>query len=1214
MINWTDDQEKAISTVDKGVIVSAAAGSGKTAVLVERIIRLLSDKEKKIPADTLVAVTFTNDAAAQMREKIAAALEKRILENPSDEWLLTQQLKLPFAKISTINSFCYDLIKTYSDRFDIQSGVKIIDDNDLLTLKETALDRCFEMACEDNFEEFSFAYKSLCKKSDANLRDAVKRLSEFKRSVGFPNKWVELCRRYFKDNLMQPTIEEYKKRLKDLFIRESALIVEDMNRVLENIPGFIRFDDEKTLSLNVVACNSKEHIDSVNKIYEIYVDALEKVQLFDNPSSDVSLKFTVFKSSTYVKKLGEYGDYVNEFVKYRDKFKVCFTKCFSEYSLFFKSNTELDNKLSLRLFDAVNMLCDTYDSELWKLKYERNAIEFSDNEIMAVWLLAEETEDGFRPSEFARMLKEQGLYNIVLLDEYQDVNNLQDIIFKCISANGSDELVGTNEFVVGDIKQAIYKFRLTNPRIMLKARENARNENNKELVEEIVLKQNFRSRRNVVDFTNYIFSLLMSDMCGEVDYNNNERLQFAAKYNDREEDTEIIITEKVDDKIPAQYTACAKRIEQMLSEGTLVYDNGVDRRCRPSDFCIITRTNDACAYASKALERLSLKTTVETKEAYLKSREVSVLVNMLKVIDLPTNDISLVAVLLSDMFMFSNEEIAAMRLLNISGNMNFYMIMNNIAKPSERSSEAFVEVSESELGDKVRKALGIIKELRVLASCLSVDRLINKIFDYTDYFSVASTYENSLQKRANLRLLQNYAYTYENNVGGGLGGFIRYINSISDSKGDLAQAIVMNENSDAVNIKTIHKSKGLEYPFVFLCDLATAFKTENKLQMLIDEDMGVGFKIRDCDNREKITTDNYRMILHFGTMQSNSESMRLLYVALTRAREKLFICLEKDNYFERDINAAYELSKTYRNNRFDAMRVAECADFRQWMLSALIMHPDFRKQLSDEFEFLSSLPLTITEDMPKISINNMSILIDAVVAEKERNTEVDLAVYDELCNVMSLEYDNSHSLMTSKLSVTEIAKEDDSFATFYPQIPAFSDEVSKLTAAEKGTAVHAFMECCDFSLARLDVDNEINRLVKERKLTLAQADCIDRKILEGFFGSELFDRAMNSLGIEREKRFFVAISDLAVENEEIMRYNNTDGMLQGIADCVFEEDDGFVLIDYKTDRVTEEITLIERYTMQLRLYASAFNILLDKPVKQAYIYSFALKKIIPIKI
>ncbi len=1213
-MKWTNDQEKAISTTDKGVIVSAAAGSGKTAVLVERIIRLLCDSEKKIPADTLVAVTFTNDAASQMREKITAALEKKVIENPSDEWLLTQQMKLPFAKISTINSFCYDLVKTYADEFDIQSGVRIIDENELDLLKEVAMDNCFEIACEDKFDEFSFAYKSLCKKSDANLRDCVRRLSEFKRSIGFPEKWVELCRRYYKENLIETSVEIHLKSLEETFMREAKLICNEMNRALCGIPGFSMSDSGNYVSLNCSVIQNKDYCDATEKLYSIYNDAVDKIQMFDVYKGDVSPKFVMFKVSTYTKKLGEYADFIQKFYSARDKLKACFSKYHTEYIQYASADPEVDNEVSLKLFDAVNMLSEIYDGELWQLKMEKNAIEFSDNEIMAVKLLAEMTEDGFKPSEIAKRIVEQGVYNIVLMDEYQDVNNLQDIIFKCISKNGSDKLIGTNEFVVGDIKQAIYKFRLTNPKIMSNARKNAQEKCNSGYVEEIILHDNFRSRRNVVDFTNFVFELLMSKSCGDVQYDKSEKLQCSAQYNNRVENTEIIIAQSSESEVASEYIACATKIDEMIKNGALVFENGSDRKCRPSDFCIITRTNDSCASAAKALEIVGLKSTVETKEAYLKSREVSVLINMLKVVDMPTNDIALVAVLLSDMFMFTDEEIAKMRLLNKSGRMNFYMIMNNIASQSERSSEEFAEVSDTYLGDKVRRAIRIIKELRVLASCLSVDRLISKIFDYTDYFSIASTYENALQKRANLRLLQNYAYTYESNVGGGLGGFIRYINSISDSKGDLPQAVVMNENTDAVSVKTIHKSKGLEYPFVFICDLASEFKIENKQQMLVDEEMGVAFKIRDYDKRERITTNNYRIMLNNSTMQSKSESMRLLYVAMTRAREKLFICFENDKNFERDMCHAIELAKSYYGGRLDPNCVLDCLNLRQWVFSALVMHPEFVEEMSEKYDFSDILAIIKKDDIPQISVTGFEGVLSENQAEQEIVTDVDFELYNKLSEVVRKKYDEILSNMTSKLSVTEIAKNDDEGIVFYPQVPAFSDELEKLSAAEKGTAVHAFMENCDFSLARESALDEIQRLVFHKKLTQSQAKCIDVGVLECFFSSELFDRAMKSDNIEREKRFFVAISDLAIENEDIKKYNNTDGMLQGIADCVFEEDDGYVLIDYKTDRVSDSQTLIDRYTMQLKLYAAAFDVLLEKPVKEAYIYSFVLKEVIPIKL
>lgn len=1192
-MQWTDEQLGAIETTDKGVIVSAAAGSGKTAVLVERIIRLLSDEEKSIPADTLVAVTFTNDAAAQMREKISLALEKRIAQEPDNEWLLSQQLKLPFAKITTINAFCYDIVKSNSDKFDIQSGVKIIDDNDLALLKQEALDNAFEIMCRDYPEEFAFAYECTCSKSDLNLRTAVLDLSEFKRSVPFPETWVEKCRKmYLSDAVAVKTAEHLSESEKILF-DECADILKRMLAAIETISE----DDE--------VCEDK----ALKSIEEIYSDDLNKLDNY----KEVSGKYKTFQMKSYLKTLDKYEAELEFIRSCHDEFKKAFSSLAEMNTAVNTQQISSDNTLSEKLFTALNSLSEIFDSELWQLKLERNAIEYSDNEIMAVRLLAKETKDGFEPSDYALELQKQGVHRLILLDEYQDVNNLQDIIFKCLSIDGNNDVVGRNEFVVGDIKQSIYRFRLTNPQIMMRARKNASLPENAENLKEILLSRNFRSRQNVVDFTNFCFKLLMSEGCGEIEYNDKEKLVFSALYNDRAETTEIILADDLEydkkDRIPGEYLACASRIREMLDKKALVFENGVERECIPSDFCILTRKNSSQKYAAKALEACGLTTAIESENAYLKSREVSLLINMLKIIDLPTNDIAMASVLMSEIFMLSEDDMAQLRLLNMSGSMNFYMIMLNVAYPSERSSEDFSEISDAAFGERIRNIVDIIRQLRVYASYMTIDKLITKIFDLTDYFSVASTFENASQKRANLRLLQSYAYSYENSVGGGLSGFIRYINSIYDNKNDLPQAVVIKENENAVSVKTIHKSKGLEYPFVFICDLSSNFNTDNQAQMLIDENLGVAFKIRDIKTRTKLTTEHFKLVRRKNTEEAKSESMRLLYVALTRAKEKLFICFSNDKNYQRDLKAATAVAQSLNESgSFDSRKVSACGNMRQWLMAALMRHKDCS-------ELMCGNMLEPVTSCAKIECLYKANKFEETPMEKECAelycNEDKLA---KLKEVIGREYNNKYSLMTSKLTVTEIAKDNSEEHAFYPQLPAFSDEISKMSAAEKGTAAHDFMQYCDFAKAEENINGEVKRLVLAKKLSNAQGECINTDSVKSFFESDLYNRLKSALSVEREKQFFAKIGDLPIENDIVSMYNNTDGMLQGVADCIFEESDGYVIIDYKTDKVTAADALVERYTLQLKLYAAAFNLLLDKPVKQAFIYSFVLKEIISVEI
>lgn len=1202
-MKWTGEQLKAIETINSGIVVSAAAGSGKTAVLVERIIRLLADKTKNIPADTLVAVTFTNDAAAQMREKIAIALDKKISENPDDEWLLLQQVKLSAAKITTINAFCFDLVKSNADKFDIQSGVQIIDEKELTILQDKALDTAFEIMCNEKREEFIKIYNCLCKKNDKELRTAVLKLSNFKRTLPFPDTWVKKCRENYLSDAFAEKIKDIIKQASQIHKDKAEMYFNSMAEQFAIMKG-LRFSGSSGLFnyedfSDIFAGNSgSKSLDGLANLL-----AVDK-EILDGVENNTEIKHKTFSKASYLKELTDYTQNIDAIESFRKKFKDEIKELREAANNVF-SNVREDNALTHEMFTVLNEIADLYDSELWELKLERNAIEFSDNEIMSVQLLAKETSDGFEPSDYANSIVKDGAYNLLLMDEYQDVNNLQNVIFKCLSRNATAEKIGENEFVVGDVKQAIYRFRLTNPRIMMQTRENAGSCNDGS-VTEILLSNNFRSRKNVVDFANTVFSILMSKQCGEVDYNESERLKYSALYSDRKENTEIIVSdEMLHDEIPSEYLAAATRIMQLLKERVLVFDDGVERECRPSDFCILARTNDQCQFAANALKLCGLKASVETTGAYLKSNEVSVIINLLKIINLPTNDIAMASVLLSPIFMLTEEELAQLRLLNLSGSMNLYMIMLNISNPSERSGEAFIAMSETLLGEKIRDIVDKIKRLRVYSSCMTVEKLIAKIFELTDYFSIASTFEDAKQKRANLRLLQYYAYSYEKSSGSGLEGFIRYINSVCEKGNDLSQAVALEEDVTAVGVKTIHKSKGLEYPFVFLSGLSGNINTDNKAQILINEDLGLSMKIRDTKNRLLIVPELFSAMMSINKIETMSETMRLLYVAMTRAKEKLFICISNDKNLKNDLETALEVAKSGAAPSF----IRDCKNMRQWILCALM----FFKSRDSSLLCCDEIP--IIDEETELSFNFITNKYEFEESELEEDTsEYDKEAIQKMAEIMSRSYDYSECKTLSKLTVTEIAKGESSDDIFYPQLPSFSESFSRISAAEKGTAAHMFMQYADFSKAALSIENEVADVVARGAMSQKQADCLSVETLEGFFMSNIYKRLAKSDNVMREKKFFVKISDLAIDNDIIRVYNGTDGMLQGVADCIFEEDDGYVLIDYKTDNTTSEQALLDRYATQLRLYAAAFNILLDKPVKEAYIYSFVQKKVIEAKI
>lgn len=1180
MPTWTEDQLKAINTQDKGVIVSAAAGSGKTAVLVERTIRMLCDEEKKIPADKLLAVTFTNDAASQMKEKLSAALEKKIRENPENEWLVSQQEKLALAQITTINSFCYDFVRNHIHEFDFESGVSICDENDNKTIFDTALLQTMEELYETEPSDMAFLNDYLCLETDREIFEALTDLNTFFESIPFKDEWIDIQRkRYSSDEFFDEITEKTKQKILSE-IRFLTLQAEKLKGKAERL----QLTDAP---LRVVSSD-------ISKLCEL-IDESDNITLDELYEKMKSVKFDTFSGL----RLSKNKEYDNAFLLEKaacDSIKNLRNDIKKQFDALkgrivaTSEQTKRDRVVCQRLFEILIKAEDVLCKNIHDAKVQRNVLSFSDVEHMAVELLL---LDRHTRTSLCEEIVQNGYYKVILIDEFQDVNNMQDLIFKAISDTDDLEVIGKNVFVVGDMKQSIYSFRLSNPRLFDKVRKSAETQEN---VEKIDFLKNFRSRSSVIESVNFFFENLMTLDMGEIDYRDKkEQLVTGAGYN-RENDAPVEVNIiKEEEKIPEYFgfdneqLSIAKRIYELIKEGAKVEEDGETRGCRPGDFCILTRGRNAHKGLSKALEYVGIKSTYDASDGYLKSREISVILNLLKVLDNPMSDIPLLSVMLSPIMMFTPDDTALIR--NIDKRKKLYQNLTSLDK--------IKNISES-LYDKAAAAVNLIKELRFLSASMSTERLIRKIYLKTNYYAIASTYKDA-GNRDNLTLLLRYASSFDATSGKGLSGFLRYINSVFENGNDFKTMQVSSNSSDSVIITTMHSSKGLEYPFVFLSDLDKQMNTADvKKQMIVNERRGISFKYNDKELFTKSVPLHYAYLKENYIDESISEEIRILYVAMTRAKERLFlpIYLNKKN-----LSKLKSLATILSNTGCVCAELLKFTDgmFR-WIVLLLLDHKDMEhlREISeaDFSSFLLAEKGSFTER-----------IIEGVSTPKkpeEALLDDNIPMYTDSFD-FSYSYDNRLSKTPAKLSVSEVVKEDKEFV-FYPQIPKFSEEIGKYTAAERGTITHSFMELCDFKLASQNLDSELERLVASGKLSQRKAESIDRRAVTAFFESDIYKRLTASKNVMREKAFLVKISDINTNEIDMSEYDDTDGMLQGIADCIFEEENGYVLIDYKTDRVKDEEDLRENYKDQLKLYKAAFDIILDKPIISAYIYSFVLAK------
>ena len=1177
MYNWTEEQKSAIEAFGEPVIVSAAAGSGKTAVLVERTIGLLCDSEKKIPADTLLAVTFTNDAASQMSQKLSREIDARAELDPDNPWIQRQQALLRLAEITTINAFCYNLVKENISQTEFRSGLRILEENEAAMLCDRALTAVLEREYAERPENTERLISLFCRENDANLRRLILQLYRFLRALPYRKNWYTGVISRLRSGEMSREVLDWLDRT----AKEEARLIRPTVKRLRALAGSLKCH---SAAQNVLYYNC-----------DLAEAAIETLGVCPRESGYELIRGLKWKnlpgrqSKTEAENTTQHETEIYEAAKTcNGQMKTRLTALTEYYEADAEKLSAEQNEVA-DSFEELCLLCEKLDAEVLQMKIERNAVDFADTELISVGLLTECSEDGvIKRTPLAEEIVSSKRYRVILIDEFQDVNNLQEVIFKAISDTDDLSEIGKNVFVVGDVKQAIYRFRQANPLIFTKTREQGRSPNSS--VRELLLRKNFRSRGSVLDFCNYIFRSLMSKSLGETDYTDSEALVRGSEFISPDPPTEIIVTATGEEgaSFESEFTAVARRIRQLIDEKTPVNDGGAERPCRPSDFCVLTRNNVTGSDLAEIFSKEGLKILANDTSGYLKSREISVLLNLLAVISDPMQDIALASVLLSPIVGFSDDELALLRIFSREDRL--YKTLLAVSKGKFDADGGMVE--------KCRGFVALLKRLSVLASGMTLTRLIRRIYDITDIFALASAYEDGEQKCANLYLLLEYARSYEESSPDGLAGFLRFIDYIQKSGGDFEQALTSTESADAVTVKTVHRSKGLEYPFVFICQTGKRFnKTDLNGALQLNSRSGAGFTFFDYGTLTKKRTEFWKYVRSTNESELLSEELRLLYVAMTRAKERLFILLDLSKDAIKNV-AGFSQDISFPAIPAAVSQRASCT--ADWLMMALSGHPQFgllRSALGTEAR-------TDTAIYPEISVIPAPSGQGSEVAPSSDEARPDPALVKKLRDSFGAVTESRLTENEAKLTVSEIVKDD--ALRFFPKVPSLGDSLEELSAAQRGTVTHRFMQFCDFDSASRGLEGEIERLRLRGVFTEKEAAAIDRRSVGRFFESGIYSRIRRARSVLREKRFIVRFDDIALDDVLGEIYRGTDGMLQGVADCLFEEDDGFVLVDYKTDRVDSAESLAEKYMAQLTLYKAAFDVLLDKPVKLSYIYSFRL--------
>lgn len=1189
---WTNEQLAAIQTNGANLLVSAAAGSGKTAVLVERIIQKITHPENPIDIDRLLVVTFTNAAAAEMRERITAAITAKLEENPASASLARQLVLSAKANITTIHAFCLNLLRTHFNLAGTDPNFRIADstENDLLRLE--ALEEAMDEMYED--EEFAEPFVTLLENySSVKKRDSfdamVLKIYAFVMSLPHPEQWLLKAAEKFccpKGSFASSALAEMLLGIGKDKISEMADLYNDLIQKARLDSG----GDNLALFLSAEQ-ESLRHVLTINHYDEACRWASSVVfAKFPSAPKNSEPRYRAFIQSA------------------RKKTKETFLKNISG-GIFQISSSDQEKSMQIlypqmrALSALVLRLIRRFDEK----KEEKNLLNFNDLEHKCYRILTD--ADG-QPTELARTVGNQ--FDEILIDEYQDTSRLQEAIFSAIKKPD-------NLFMVGDIKQSIYRFRNTDPLLFREKKEQFSTETNARN-RKIILSKNFRSRPEILAGINDIFLRIMSLSAGEIDYNEEEMLYPGAQYpetphplfadlqlhvldpQDSSFDETAESEEEKEEEIPAGYIEmearlAAQEISRLISAKYQVYTKRGYRTITYRDICILLRTTKNWAQVFlQTLSQAGIPCYSETGGGFLQSSEVEVMLALLKVIDNPYQDLPLLAVLRSQIYAFSTNDLAKIRIADKKG--SFYDAL------------CAAKDEENDFGKRVRAFLKQLQAFREQAKYLPLSEFIWSLYQQTGFYEAQGTLQNGLLRQSNLRLFAMRAKEYESTSFRGLYSFVRFIDNYRSIGGDYDAARTIGEEQDVVRIMSIHKSKGLEFPVVMLCGAGKRMNQRDLAEnILIHPALGYGPKFIDPDLRITYPTAVRAVVKEQMQQELLSEEMRVLYVALTRAREKLYVIGTCANCHRRlELLAA----KTGNEYKIPAHSVKKASSYLDWFFMALMAHPGceaLRSGMEQE------IPIHPSSSPWRAWIHPFSD--QAADFTEQAKQERFPAAQDEFYSILRLlrfEYPfRQDETLPSKITVTELKNsrlrdEENDGVFLYPR-PRFLQETRPaLSGAVRGTAFHTVMQRLAFTeLSEEGLQNQLHSLVENHYLTPQEAQSVDLKKIRQFFASEAGTFLLQADRVEREVLFGIQIP----AKDAVPDYpGDAQIMLQGVIDCVIIKDGKLTILDYKTEQLSSAEAMKAKYRIQLDSYALAAETIFHLPAVRKWIYWFKTGQLI----
>ena len=1208
-LTFTPEQQKVIDLRNRNILVCAAAGSGKTAVLVERIIEIVTDEEHPVDIDRLLVVTFTNAAAAEMRERIGKALSARLCQTPDNVHLQRQVSLLHNAQITTIDSFCLFVIRNNFNDIGLDPGFRIADEGELRLLKQDTLTELLEQQYQEKNKSFLSCVEYFTGGSnDRLLEEYISKLYEFSMSYPWPEDWISQCMRGYKITSVSELEEtdwcHYIIRYIRTLVAESIADLDIALQLTERPDGPYMYGE--TLEKEKEMLSKLTQIETFAGFYEAFT--------------------TVSFGRLPSKKDDSVNPLLREKVQLlRKNLKKRLDDIREAYLVLSPEKVVERMEAAAPNVEELLLLVLAYKELLDQRKRRDNMIDFHDMEHFALDILLSRQEDGsVLPSTAAREYRAH--FKEILIDEYQDSNLVQELLLKSISGEEDENY---NRFMVGDVKQSIYKFRLARPELFIEKYIGYTKEaSNRQRID---LHRNFRSRPQVIDSVNSVFSRMMRPELGGVDYDEEAALYQGAVFPKSETGTEdsaadpyrteyLVIGKDEESRLTTrgqEATAIAHKIRELYASLKVTdKETGKLRPVRYSDIVILLRTTAGWAEEFKAvLEQEGIPAYVSSRTGYFQTVEIKVLMQLLRVIDNPLQDIPLYGTMKSFFGGFEEEEIAKIRAEDKQAPL--YELLINY---------------DGEEKEKVQEFLKWLSGYRRKTAYTPIHKLIQDILTETGYLDYVTARPGGSQRRANVEMLLTRAAAFENTSYYGLFHFLRYMEQLEKYEVDYGEADILDENADVVRIMSIHKSKGLEFPVCFVAGLSKRFNMQDTTgRMIADADMGIGVDYVDEELRLQSKTLKKRAVALKMKLDTLGEEMRVLYVAMTRAREKLILTgMTADvDQFEAELSKQKEFGSFDRSGKipFSVLAGASC-------------YLDFLFPCLDEVTLIRPKELFLADVQGAVvEIDRKQKLLAGKDGEnKQIMTELSgrfekIYPYQYLSDlfvkttVSELKKKAIHDLSfrsMEDLNLGDGAKGNDTEQAFtaqwfeepeiVPYIPSFISSTEEMSGTDRGSAYHKVMELLDFAklgeCQEPDVDKQLNeqleQFVEEGRLTVQWRESIDNRKIRTFLKSSLAKRMGRAAQLGRLRREQPFVLGLPASRLGGQFPESEQGLIQGIIDVFFEEDGRIIVADYKTDRVKAPEELITRYQVQLDYYAQALTRLTGKEVTEKIIYSFAL--------